>query len=115
MNWFFEQEVEGDRGREWGFAQSAAMPVLLPNERLKVGVEMQYQNFTDQGTRDHPSHSFIIGPTIAWKPSRNTRFDLSPLFGATEDAPCVSVFAVFSFVFGGESGEAEAPASTRNR
>jgi hypothetical protein len=115
MNGFVEQEVEGDRGREWGFAQSATMPVLLPNERLKVGVEMQYRNFTDKGTRDDPSHSFIIGPTVAWKPSRNTRFDLSPLFGATDDSPRVSVFAIFSFVFGGEGQEAEAPASTRNR
>src|ERR1700759_528354 len=36
MNWFFEKENTGDRGREWGFAQSATIPVLLPNERLKV-------------------------------------------------------------------------------
>jgi hypothetical protein len=40
MNWFFEKENTGDRGREWGFSQSAMMPILLPNERLKVGVEM---------------------------------------------------------------------------
>ena len=115
MNWFIEQEIEGDRGREWGFAQSASVPVLLPNERLKAGVEMQYRNFTDKDTRDDPSHSFIIGPTVAWKPTRNTRFDVSPLFGVTDDSPRVSVFAVFSVLFGGEGQEAEAPASTRNR
>jgi hypothetical protein len=115
LNGFFEQEVEGDRGREWGFAQSVTVPVLLPNERLKVGVEMQYQNFTMKNTRDEPTHSFVIGPTVAWKPSRNTRLDVSPLFGATDDSPDVSVFAVFSFVFGGQGQEAEAPVSTRNR
>ncbi len=117
LNFFFEQEIQGDRGREWGFAQSLVVPVLLSRERLKVGVEMQYSNFTDKDTRGDAANRFVIGPTIAFKPTRNTRFDVSPLFGATFDAPRVQVFAVFSYTFGpgGEGGEAEAPASTRNR
>jgi hypothetical protein len=116
MNWFFEQEIGGDRGREWGFAQSAVIPIWLEHERLKAGVEMQYKNFTDKDTRDDPTHSFVIGPTLAWKPTRNTRIDISPLFGATDESPRLQVFAVFSMLFGGEGPETgEAPASTRNR
>lgn len=117
LNGFFEQETSGDRGREYGFAQSAMIPVILPKERLKVGLEMQLTIFTDKGSRDNPSNRFIIGPSIAWKPSKNTRLDVSPLFGVTDDAPHASVFAVFSFLFGpgGERAEAEAPPSTRNR
>jgi len=116
MNWFFEQEVSGDRGREWGFAQSAVTPVLLPNERLKVGIEMQYKNFTTKDTRDDPQHSFVVGPTLAWKPTKQTRLDVSPLFGCTHDSPHVQAFVVFSLLFGGGGGvEAEAPVSTRNR
>lgn len=117
LNGFFEQETSGDRGREWGFAQSAVIP-LTRNERLKAGVEMQYVNFTDKDTRDDPAHSFVIGPTIAWKPSRSTRIDISPLFGVTDDSPRVQTFAVFSWIFGppgGSANESEAPASTRNR
>jgi hypothetical protein len=115
FNAFFEQEVTGDRGREYGFAQTAVIP-LLPNERLKGGIEMQLTAFTDKGIRGDPSYRFIIGPTLAWKPTSNTRFDVSPLFGVTADAPRASVFAVFSMLFGGASeAEAEAPASTRNR
>ncbi|MEP6809168.1 MAG: hypothetical protein ABI992_02915 [Chthoniobacterales bacterium] len=120
LNVFFEQEVGGDRGREYGFAQSAMIPVWLTKERLKVGVEMQLSVFSDSGIREDPkaneSDRFIIGPTIAWKPSKNTRLDVSPLFGVTRDAPRAQVFAVFSILFGGsERQEAEAPASTRNR
>jgi hypothetical protein len=119
LNGFFEQEIGGDRGREYGFAQSAVVPVLLPHEQLKVGVEMQLTTFTDVGIRDDPSYRFIIGPTIAWKPTTNTRIDISPLFGATDDAPRVSVFAVFSVLFGPpgahETEQGEAPASMRNR
>ena len=119
MNGFFEQEVGGDRGREYGFAQSAMMPIVLPNDRLKVGVEMQFTTFTDVGIRDMPSYRFVIGPTFAWKPTRNTRIDISPLFGATDDSPRASVFVVFSMLFGQpgahEIERGEAPASTRNR
>jgi hypothetical protein len=116
MNCFFEKENTGDRGREWGFAQSATMPLILPNERLKAGVEMQYTNFTVKDTRGDPIHRFVIGPTLAVKPTRNTRIDLSPLIGCTDDSPRVQVFVVFSWLLGGgERPEAEAPVSTRNR
>lgn len=115
FNAFFEQEVTDDRGREYGFSQSAVIPIL-PNERLRAGVEMQLTAFTDKGIRGDPSYRFILGPTIAWKPTGNARLDVSPLFGVTADAPRVSVFAVFSMLFGGPGEtEAEAPASTRNR
>ncbi len=117
MNWFFEQEIGFDRGREWGFAQSAVIPIWLEHERLKAGVEMQYRNFTDKDTRGDPLNGFVVGPTIAWKPTSNTRLDVSPLFGCTDDSPRAQVFVVFSVLFGpgGAPEGAEAPASTRNR
>ena len=120
LNGFFEQEIGGDRGREIGFAQSILVPVILPKERLKVGAEMQFTAFTDSGIRaaDEPaSYRCIIGPTVAWKPSKNTRLDVSALFGVTDDSPRASVFVVFSMLFGpgSASEQAEAPASTRNR
>jgi hypothetical protein len=115
LNGFVEQETGGDRGREWGFAQSLVTP-LTRNERLKAGVEMLYKNFTDKDTRDDPEHSFVVGPTVAWKPSKSTRVDVSALFGVTEAAPDLQAFVVFSWLLGNPgSGEAEAPASTRNR
>jgi hypothetical protein len=116
MNWFFEKENTGDRGREWGFAQSATIPILLEKEKLKVGVEMEYKNFTVKDTRGDPMHTFVIGPTLAYRTSHSTRFDVSTLFGCTEDSPRVQVFAVFSFLLGpGTEQGAEAPVSTRNR
>src|SRR5437016_7569284 len=115
MNWFFEKENTGDRGREWGFSQAAMMPILLPNERLKVGIEMEYRNLTVKDTRGDPLNSFVIGPTVAWKPTAQTRLDISPLFGCTDDSPIADVFVVFSWLFGGERAEAEAPVSTRFR
>src|SRR6266511_4119608 len=115
MNLFFEKENTGDRGREWGFSQSVMTPILLPNERLKIGLEMEYKNFTVKDTRGDPMNSFVIGPTIAWKPTSQTRLDVSPLFGCTNDSPVANVFVAFSWLFGGERAEAEAPVSSRFR
>jgi hypothetical protein len=115
FNAFLENETSGDRGREWGFAQAVQMPLFLPHERFKAGVEMQYQNFTVKDTRGDPVSSFVIGPSFAYKPTARMRFDVSPLFGVTKDSPDVQIFGVFSYVFGGGASEAEAPASTRNR
>ena len=94
------------------------IPLWLEHERLKARVEMQYRNLTDKDMRGDPIHTFVIGPTMAWKPMSNSRFDLSPLFGCTEDSPRLQVFAVFSMLFGpggGPETSAEAPASRRNR
>jgi hypothetical protein len=117
FNGFFEQEVGGDRGREWGFAQSLAVPILHEQERFKLGVEMQYRNHTDHHTRSKPVQLFEIGPSLAFKPTHHTRIDLVPLFGATNTGPNLQLFIIFSAVLGPkeEGGESEAPASTRNR
>ena len=117
MNGFFEKENTGDRGREIGFSQSIMTPVLLPNEQLKVGVEMLYKNFSTKDTRDDSQNIFVIGPSGAYRTSTNTRFEVSSLFGCTDDSPHVQVFAVFSWLLGppGPGEQGEAPVSTRNR
>ena len=147
VNGFFEQELEGDRGREWGIADSLVTPIHLfhaaapppvpdykgvrgknvtpvagveaPWEELRVGVESLFRSFTDKGIRGTPYNSFVIGPTVAWKPTRATRLDISPLFGVNHKSPVMQLFVVFSYYFGGGASGAEAggeaPASTRNR
>jgi hypothetical protein len=117
FNAFFEKENTGDRGREWGFAQSIVTPVLLRHEQLKVGAEMLYKNFTVKDTRGNAENSFVIGPTAAYRTSKNTRFDVSALFGCNDESPHAQVFAVFSWLLGpaGAEEQGEAPASTRNR
>jgi hypothetical protein len=145
LNTFFEQELApGDRGREWGVAQSLVTPIHLFHEappvpahdgknfktqtvpgissiveELKAGIELQFRSFSDKESRGTPYNSFVIGPTIAWRPGHNMRFDVSPLFGVNHKSPVMQLFVVFSYYFGGggpgtEAG-GEAPASTRNR
>ena len=116
MNWSVEQEVNGNQSTAWGFAQSVEVPVLLPEERLEVGLEMQYRHAEQTMRGTNQPRGFVIGPTLAWRPTKSARFDFSPLFGCTGDSPRVEVFAIFSLSLGKPSaGEAETPASARNR
>lgn len=117
FNAFFEKENTGDRGREIGFAQSVMTPIVLPREQLKVGVEMEYKNFSVKDTRGNADNIFVVGPTAAYRTSTNTRFEVSTLFGCTNDSPHVQVFGVFSWLLGppGPGEQGEAPVSTRNR
>jgi hypothetical protein len=115
MNIFVDQEFGGRENTSGGFAQSVEVPVLLPEEKLEVGVEMEYRS----GIEIIGSQSvkgFAIGPTLVWRPTKTMRFDLSPLFGCSDHTPAVQVFAVVSFSFGGpEVGDVETPASARGR
>jgi hypothetical protein len=148
LNGFFEQEIEGDRGREWGIASSVMTPIRLfqpaptpppppdhknvhtnnvqpvagvgaPAEDFKVGAECQFRSFTDKFGRGIPYNSFVIGPTADWKPTRNLRFDVSPLFGVNHKSPIMELFVVASYLWGpggpGKEAGGEAPTSMRNR
>jgi hypothetical protein len=114
MNIFVDREFGGKESTNAGFAQSVEVPVLLPEEKLEVGLEMQYRSGGETIGLERKTKGLAIGPTLAWRPTKDARFDLSPLFGCSDHTPAVQVFAVFSFSFGGPGGgDVESPASTR--
>ncbi len=112
LNIFVERETGGRKSTSFGCAQSVEVPVLLPEEKLEVGLEMQYRSGGETTRSDGTTKGFAIGPTLAWRPSTKARFDLSPLVGCSDHTPALQVFAIFSVSLGGlESGDAEKPAS----
>jgi hypothetical protein len=115
MNIVVDRDFGGKESRNAGFAQSVEVPVLLPEEKLEVGLEMEYRSGGETIGLERKTKGLAIGPTLAWRPTKNARFDLSPLIGCSDHAPAVQVFAVFSFSFGGPSvADAEIPASARS-
>src|SRR5438552_9550501 len=114
MNIFVNREFSGRQSTSAGFAQSVEVPVLLPEEKLEVGLEMQYRSGGEALGLNGTLKGLAIGPTLAWRPAKNARFDLSPLIGTSDHTPAVEVFAVFSLSFGGPAaGDVESPASAR--
>src|SRR5258708_22059763 len=97
MNIFVDQDFGGRRSTSAGFVQSIEMPVLLPEEKLEVGLEMQYRSGGETTGREGTTKGVAIGPTLAWRPTKKVRFDLSPLIGTRDHTPAVHVFAEYSF------------------
>ena len=113
MNIFAEQQFHGSERTGAGFAQSIEIPVLLPEEKLEVGIEMQYRSDATANL-ERPTKGFVIGPTLAWRPNRIARFDVSPLLGCSDHTPAVQVFAVFSVSLG-SGADTDTPVSARSR
>jgi hypothetical protein len=106
------------RGDSWGggIAQSIEVPIILPDEKLEAGVEMQYRSNAEPVGAAQSIKGLLIGPTLAWRPSKTARLDLSPLFGCSDHAPAMELFAIVSFSFGGpDEHDVETPASARGR
>jgi len=116
MNGFVDHEF-GNRGStNAGIAQSIEVPVILPEEKLELGLETLYRSGGELPQLSRTGKGLAIGPTLAWRPSPKARLDLSPLFGCSEHTPALQVFAVFSFSFGQTTeSDVENPASARGR
>src|SRR5438874_13711840 len=113
-NIFVDRELGGRQSTSAGFAQSVEVPLLLPEEKLEIGIEMQYQSSGERIGGLGSMKGFAIGPTLAWRPTQNVRVDISPLIGCSDHVPAVQVFAVFSVSFSGPAaGDTETPASAR--
>jgi hypothetical protein len=98
LNLGFLQDVSRDSGREVEVSQSVAYGAM--KGKLEFGAEMRYVHNTSQRNSDDRDE-LVAGPTIGWKPTRQLRINLAPLFGCTGDSPRVTTFVLVSYEFGG--------------
>jgi len=113
-NVVFEQEVGQVRTRE--FSGDAAISYTVIDQKLSVGLELKVENEAPQSEPLTPIE-VDLGPSIQWRPTRNTHLDVVPLVGLTSDSPHVEMWIVFGYDFGSGSSHKEvlAPVSTRSR
>src|SRR5499427_7451579 len=64
MNIFVDREFSGTESTNAGFAQSVEVPVLLPEEKLEVGLEMQYRSGGESIKPDRTIKGLVLGPTV---------------------------------------------------
>lgn len=67
--------------------QTVEMPVLLPEKRLKVGLEVQYRGGGETTRENGTMKGFGLGPTLSGHFLTKVHFDLSPLFGWSVHIP----------------------------
>src|SRR5438309_11754376 len=65
MNIFVARDFGGGQPTTGGFVQSVEVPVLLPEEKLEIGLEMQYSSSAEIIGRQGTTKGLAIGPTVA--------------------------------------------------
>ena len=98
LNISVEQDVTHDSGRAVQVSQSVTYGLM--KGKFELGADMRYTHSTASSLRGR-SDEFLLGPTLSWKPTRQTRVSIAPLFGCTSDSPAVATFVLFSYEFGG--------------
>lgn len=114
VNFVWEEETGGERTRE--LACSHAAGYTLIDQKFSVGYELNYARESVAGERADPEKSLVIGPSVQWRPTRNTHLDLVPMFGVTTAAPRLQSYLVFGVDFGPErkTPVVTQPAALRN-
>jgi len=100
MNVIYEQQVGDERTTEYAINQAVAY--TLTDDRLWLGVEMEFVSESERGKRNDPTWEFLMGPSLQWRPTPHMQFSIVPLFGVTGDAPLVQGFVTFRVAFGGK-------------
>ena len=98
LNFSREEQVAAPLHLEYQFAQAASY--TLVDQKLSVGYELLYAQESDTGERANPEKSFVIGPSLQWRPTANTHLDLVAMFGCSHDSPRIESFVVFGYDFG---------------
>ncbi len=109
-----EQQVGGELATEIKLTQALTYTVI--DDKLNVGIEMQFESTSLEGDRHDPAIEFSPGPFISWRPTPDSHLDVVPLFGCTGAAPTVEAVVVFGIEFGpGGEHESGEPISARGR
>ena len=112
LNFVYERELGGENTEEIQITQGISKAV---SDSWSLGLEMKYVHETVEGSRGNPEHKVLLGPSVQWRPTENTHFDVVALAGLTKDAPDIEGYVIFGIDFGGASGgkKVHAPISGR--
>lgn len=99
LNLAYEREIGGELANEFAVAQGLSYTII--DQVLSAGLEMQFKYENVAGERNNGEHKFQIGPSVQWRPTKNTHIDIVGLFGCTNDSPRFEGFLIFGFDFGG--------------
>ncbi|HVZ94993.1 MAG TPA: hypothetical protein VG797_10835 [Phycisphaerales bacterium] len=89
-NFIFEYELSG--GRECEYSVSAALSRTIIDEVLSLGVETVFAATDVKGARGDFETSFVIGPSLQWRPVQNATVNIAPLIGIGNESPIAQIY-----------------------
>ena len=93
---------------ETAYEFNVALSYVVKDSKLAVGVEalVEHESWHGGDDDDGPTHSttVMVGPSVLYKPTRNTHVGLVTLFGLTNDSPVMQAYVIFGIDFEPFSG-----------
>lgn len=113
-NLVYEQSYSGSRETEVGV--TTGISKTITDLKFSVGLEAEAFRKTEKGSRSDPEHEFLVGPSLEYKPTKNTALRFAPLAGLGGHSPDLKTFLIFGVEFGaGATERIEGPKSTESR
>jgi len=85
LNLVAEMELSGDREYEYQITSGVSYTII--DSVFSLGIEDIFTFADDENSRGDFSTSFVIGPSIQWRPLPPFTLNVSPLFGVTGGSP----------------------------
>ena len=97
-NLTYERQISGEL--ETAYELSAALSYVAVDSKLSIGSQLlvEYETAAEiepDGIEHTYDTSVLLGPSVLYRPTRNTYLGLTALFGLTKDAPVAEAFLVF--------------------
>lgn len=89
-NLVFEYELSGEHEAEYSLTTSLSRTII--DERLSLGVESVFAATDVEEDRGNFSTSFVVGPSVQWRPVDNCTINIAPLFGTTNESPAAQIY-----------------------
>ena len=95
-NWHYgvnlvnEQETGEAKATEYQICE--AVGYTLADRKWSIGEEAKFLHVTEEGSRSDAAIEISVGPSVQWRMSESTHFDLVALFGCTDDAPALETY-----------------------
>lgn len=89
-NAVFEYELSGQREAEYALTTSVSRTII--DQKLSLGIESVFSATDAKGERGRLNTSFVIGPSLQWRPVRNMTVNIAPLIGTTNESPAAQIY-----------------------
>ena len=96
-NFVFEYELTGQREAEYAVTTSISRTLI--DQVFSLGVESVFSATDEKGARGDYNTSFVIGPSVQWKPVHNFTVNIAPLIGTTNESPAAQIYFNIGYEF----------------
>jgi hypothetical protein len=96
-NLVYEREVGGELENVYGF--TAGISKTLSDQKFSLGGELKIEMADTHDTRGDFENTFLVGPSMQYRPSSHLHMDVAPLVGFGDDSPALQAIFVIGYEF----------------